>query len=372
MSTLLIPVKYGTQGTHNWNIGSIAPLPSPAELKRELPLAEETWEIVYNGRLTIPKILLGEDPRLLVIVGPCSIHNVKETEVYADRLASLREELLDQLFIVMRVCCDKPRSRFGWTGFFNDPNMDGSGDIAKGWRLGRKLLLDILAKGLPIAAEFLDPDNCQNVDDLLAYNWIGARNVQVQMHRQIASGLSTAVGFKNPNLGGAGQTLNTAIDAIDFARHSNVFVASNDNGQRSRFSTQGNIWGHLILRGTDAGPNCDPATIEAAARELFERGLISRIVVDISHGNSQKKYRRQREVIELLFEEMRKGSRHIAGIMYESYLDEGNQPIPIDLSELKPNISVTDGCDSFHDTEVVLRKLHSDLRTLHSKKRQRP
>lgn len=343
--------------THNWHIASIAPLPTPDELKREHPLSEGGWKTVYDTRIGTTKILGGEDSRLIAIVGPCSVHNTAEALLYANKLAPLARELSDRLLVVMRVCCDKPRTRKSWTGFFDDPRMDGSCDVASGWREGRKLMVEIINLGLPVGMEFLDEDNFQGVDDLVSYVWIGARSVQSQRLRKVTSGISTAVGFKNHNLG----KTDSAIDAIEFARQSNVFVASNDKGVRSRFSTNGNPWGHLIHRGSDTGTNFDHASIEKSSHELRRRGLISRIIVDASHGNSGKDHRRQYAVIEDLLHQIVSGSQLIAGFMCEGYLEAGSQPIPVDLSELKPNISVTDGCSDWPTTEAVLREAHSRL-----------
>jgi 3-deoxy-7-phosphoheptulonate synthase len=343
--------------THNWHIGSIAPLPTPDTLKAEHPLSEEAWEAIYGARIGITKILSGEDQRLLAVVGPCSIHSTTEALEYAKRLASLAKELKDTLLIAMRVCCDKPRTKKSWTGFFDDPRMDGSCDIAYGWREGRKLMVEITELGLPIAVEFLDEDNFQGIDDLVSYVWIGARSVQSQRLRKVASGISTAIGFKNHNLGSA----DAAFDAIEFARHSNVFVASNNSGVRSRFSTTGNPWGHLIHRGTEKGPNFDAASIELSAKELKKRGLIDRVVIDASHANSGKDHKKQAGVISEVVRQVTSGSRNVAGFMYESYLEGGQQPIPLDLSDLKPNISVTDGCDGWERTEQVLREVSAML-----------
>lgn len=343
--------------THNWHISSISPLPTPDTLKSEFPLSESAWDAIYEARIGITKILAGEDNRSLAIVGPCSVHDTTEAFEYAKRLASLAQELKNTMLISMRVCCDKPRTKKSWTGFFDDPRMDGSCDIAYGWREGRKLMVKIAELGLPIAVEFLDEDNFQGIDDLVSYVWVGARSVQSQRLRKVASGISTAVGFKNHNLGNE----DAALDAIEFARHSNVFVASNNLGIRSRFSTTGNQWGHLIHRGSEKCTNFDSENIAKSVHGLKKRGLISRVVVDASHANSCKDHKKQAGVIDDIIGQIASGSPNIAGFMYESYLEEGNQPIPLDLSDLKPNISVTDGCDGWETTERVLRGVNSAL-----------
>lgn len=355
---------YKNNGLHNTNIEVISPLPTPKEIKSALPLTETAWNTVSDARSEIEKIFLCEDPRLIAIAGPCSLHNTEEALRYAQKLASLAKELKDQLLIVMRLCGDKPRTGKAWTGFLNDPNMDGSCNISTGWMEYRKLAIKILDLGLPIGCEILDAENFQRVDDIPSYGWIGARNVGGQRERQIASAISTAIGFKNHHIAG----VKIALDAMSVAIRSNVFVASNDGGRASRFVTSGNRLSHLIHRGTDAGINYDVESITKSVHELTRRGLLSRIIVDASHGNSKKDHKNQTKVIADLINQVVSvgqvvsGSMsHIAGFMYESYLEDGNQPIPKDLSDLKPDISVTDGCDGWQTTERVLREVHAKL-----------
>lgn len=343
--------------THNINIARETDVPSPAQLKTDIPITPESWKTVFAARKVIPEILHGRDDKVLVVVGPCSVHSTVDTLEYATKLAALRQRLADRMEVVMRVCPDKPRTRFSWLGFFNDPDMDGSCDIAKGWRLGRKLMLDITALGLPIAMEYLDKDNYQNVDDLVSLAWIGARSVQTQMYRQEASALSTAVGFKNPNHG----HLQTAIDAIHFAQQRNAFTATNDAGVRKRFVTKGNKNGFLILRGTDEGPNYTVGDIDDAAARLHACGLIDRVVIDASHGNSSKNHLNQAEVIRCIGGEISRRNRFIAGLMYESFLHDGNQPFEVRYGKrprVRPGISVTDGCDGWERTKRVLGELY--------------
>lgn len=343
---------------HNANIRNISPLPTPKGMKSSYPLGEVAQATVSKAREEIARIILGEDSRLLAIVGPCSIHNTEEVLRYAQRLAPLATELEDQLLVVLRFCGDKPRTGKAWTGFWNDPHMNGSCNIDHGWTESRKLAVEILTLGLPLGCEFLDAENFQRLDDTPSYVWLGARDVGSQRQRQIASGLSTPVGFKNHNIGG----VKVALDAMSVSVGSNVFVSSNDNGLSSRFVTSGNRLSHLIHRGTDAGPNYDAESIAASVHELIHRGLLPRIVVDASHGNSRKDHMSQASVIADVVDQVISGSKSIAGFMYESYLKDGNQPIPQDLSELKPDVSVTDGCDGWDRTEEVLREAHRRLK----------
>jgi 3-deoxy-7-phosphoheptulonate synthase len=326
-------------------------------MKSAHPLTSAAWATVATARTEMARILLGEDPRLLAVVGPCSIHDVTEIRRYAALLAPLAAEIRDQILVVLRFCGDKPRTGRAWTGFWNDPHMDGSCDIVHGWSESRKLAIEILDMGLPLGFEFLDAENFQRLDDLPSYVWIGARDVGSQRQRQVASGISAPVGFKNHNAAGVA----IAVDAISVAVGSNVFVASNDHGKSSRYVTAGNRLSHLVHRGTDAGTNYDAESIAASARELLHRGLLSRVVVDVSHGNSRKNCENQADVISQVVGQVVSGSAHIAGVMYESYLKGGMQLIPKDLSELLPEISVTDGCDGWDRTETALRDAHRRL-----------
>ncbi len=344
-------------GLHNVNIWNISPLPTPEEIKRAYPLDDAAQKTVLTARQEIARILLGEDHRILAVTGPCSVSNTGEVLRYAEQLAPLALELKDRIVIVMRFCCDKPRTGKDWPGFWNDPRLDGSCDIASGWKEGRKLAVDILKLGLPIACEILDAENFQRVDDTPSYGWLGARDVGSQRIRKIASAISTPVGFKNHATGG----VKVALDAMEVALGSNVFVASNDRGISSRFYTKGNRFCHLIHRGTDAGPNYDAASIASSVQELTHRGFNTKVVVDASHGNSRKDHRNQAGVIADVVGQILDGNTNIAGFMYESYLRAGKQPIPLDLSDLKPDISVTDGCDDLPTTEKVFREVYRRL-----------
>jgi 3-deoxy-7-phosphoheptulonate synthase len=343
--------------THDWHIMSITPLPTPGELRQEFPLSQDVFNrVVNNARLSIQKILSGEDKRVLAIVGPCSIHRIDEALEYAKRLAPLSQKYSDRMCIIMRCCLDKPRTSRGWPGFCQDPDMNGSYNFQDGWRRGRELLVKILELGLPIGLEFLDADTCQNVDDCVSYFWLGARTISSPRLRQTASGLSAPVGFKNPTEG----NVNIAIDAIDFARHPSAFVASNHKGRRCEYRTTGHPWGHVILRGTNKGPNFGPEHVNDAVHKLAARGLLTKVVIDASHGNSNKDHSKQKDVIRDVAKRMAAGD-HMAGFMYESYIGAGSQKLPKDLSDLKDNVSVTDGCDDFETTASVLEEVYQIL-----------
>ncbi|HMP67120.1 MAG TPA: 3-deoxy-7-phosphoheptulonate synthase [Candidatus Paceibacterota bacterium] len=340
------------------NIKSITKMPTPDELKEMYPLSQEVFEkVVYSSREAIKSIISGEDKRFLVFVGPCSIHNVEEAYEYAKRLKNLQAVFGDKILIVMRVCLDKPRSGRGWAGFFQDPGLNQSRNIDEGWKKGRELLIKILELGIPVSMELLDADACQNVDDCISYWWIGARTVTSQRLREIASGLSTPVGFKNPTNG----KIADAIDAMETAWHEAAFIATSGNGNRCEYRTYGNKYSNLILRGSDSGPNYGPEHVADAVAKLVHRNLPSRILIDVSHANSGKDYRKQREVIADIGKRVAAGESYIAGFLYESYLEEGNQKLPKNVSDIKPNISVTDGCDSFETTQQQLQSLYEIL-----------
>jgi len=345
------------QKSNDARIRAVERLPTPHSLKEKYPLTDGALRTVATTRRAIGRILHGADSRLLVVVGPCSIHDPKRVFWYAKGLAKLAVRLKDQLLIVLRFCGDKPRTGKAWTGYWSDPHMDGSCDFAAGWMESRKLAAEILDLGLPLGCEFLDAAHYQNIDDAISHAWLGARDVGSQSMRKLASGLSVPVGFKNNNVAG----VRLALDAMSVARESNTFVSSNDMGQLCSFTSMGNRLAHLIHRGTDAGPNYDPESISDSVHQLQDRGFLARIVIDASHGNSRKDHRKQAGVIEDVVGQVMAGSHYIAGIMYESYLKEGSQSIPEDLKTLIPGVSVTDGCDSWETTERVLREVHSRL-----------
>src|SRR5437764_1540589 len=310
------------QPTQNLHVKEIVRLLPPRALKEEFPMTERANQTVVEGREAVRRILRQEDPRLLLIVGPCSIHDVDGALEYAQRLNRLREELADQLEIIMRVYFEKPRTTIGWKGLINDPHLDGSYDIEMGLKKARQLLLQITGMGLPSATEFLDPIVPQYIADLVSWAAIGARTTESQTHREMASGLSMPVGFKN-NTDGNQQV---AINALQSARHPHAFVGINQEGMTSVVHTQGNPDCHIILRGGRT-PNYDRASIEACERLLATADVPVRILVDCSHAQTGKDYSRQPEVLAEIVAQVSAGSRSIMGFMLESNLAGGNQPL---------------------------------------------
>jgi len=312
---------------------------------------------VLQGREAVTRILRQEDSRLLVIVGPCSIHDPVSAVEYAKRLKVLRDELSDRIEIVMRVYFEKPRTTVGWKGLINDPHMDGTCDIETGLRKGRQLLLDVADLGLPAATEFLDPIVPQYIDDLVSWAAIGARTTESQTHRELASGLSMPVGFKNSTDG----SLQVSIDAMQSARAPHSFLGIDPDGVTAIVRTTGNPDGHVVLRGGHGKPNYDPESIHAAETKLAKAGLPSVLMVDCSHANSSKQFAKQEDVLRSLVAQRQAGTRSIIGMMVESNLEEGNQVIPEDLSKLRYGVSVTDACISWPTTERLLRWMHDVL-----------
>lgn len=332
-------------------------LPSPGTFEAKHPVTEAEAVTVTSGRHEAERILRGEDDRLLVIVGPCSIHHVESALEYARRLAVLRRELSDRFAVMMRLYFEKPRTTIGWKGFINDPHLDDTYDIEHGLLHARQLLLDITAMGLPAATEFLDPISPQYLADLVSWAAIGARTIESQTHRQMASGLSMPVGFKNSTDG----RLDVAIDAIRSAMHPHSFLGIDQDGFSSVISTMGNPFGHLVLRGGRL-PNYDVQSIAAAEELLSKAGVADRLVVDCSHANSGKKHERQRGVWNDVLDQKCAGNRSIAGVMIESNLVCGNQPFPVDPASLQYGVSITDECISWEETESMLREGAERLR----------
>lgn len=320
-------------------------------------MTERANRTVVDGRAAVQRILAQRDPRLLVVVGPCSIHDPKGAMEYARKLAALNREVNDQLFIVMRVYFEKPRTTIGWKGLINDPRMDGSCDIEEGLRIGRKLLLEINELGLPAATEFLDPIVPQYIDDLISWAAIGARTTESQTHREMASGLSMPVGFKN----GTDGSLQIAIDAMSSARTPHSFLGIDQDGFTSLVRTRGNGDGHVVLRGGRARTNYDPQSIADAAAQLVKSNLPPVLMVDCSHANSLKQHARQEDVWRSLIEQRAAGTRAIIGAMVESYLQEGQQAVPENPAEIVYGVSVTDACLSWETTERMVRHGHSAL-----------
>lgn len=339
--------------TSDLHVVDTRPLLAPQLLHGDLPLELGAAQTVSEARLRIQGILSGEDRRLLVIVGPCSVHDVDAARDYARRLAPLRERHQGELEVVMRVYFEKPRTTVGWKGLINDPHLDGSYDINTGLRLSRGLLLDLAREGMPTATELLDPVVPQYIADLISWTAIGARTTESQTHREMASGLSMPIGYKNSTDGSA----TIAINAMQAASKPHHFLGINQGGQASIVSTTGNPYGHLVLRGGNRGTNYHPEAIASAAAELSKAGLPDRLMVDCSHGNSNKDYRRQSEVLQAVADQVRQGSNHVMGVMLESHLVEGNQKLSADRSAMTYGQSVTDACISFDTTAELLDQL---------------
>ncbi len=341
-----------TNKIHNVNVVSKTILPTPAEISAELPMSPVATDTVLGSREIIRNIIDGRDKRLFAVVGPCSVHDIEAAHEYADKLQALAADIADTLVILMRVYFEKPRTTVGWKGLINDPDMNDSFQIDKGIRIARELLLDFGARGLPTATEALDPIMPQYMGELITWTAIGARTTESQTHREMASGLSTPVGFKN----GTDGSLQVAIDALQSARQPHHFLGINQDGRTAVFQTAGNRYGHIVLRGGSGGPNYDADSVEAAAEALRSAGLPDRIVVDCSHANSNKDPQVQPVVARNCVDQVVGGSRSIIGLMLESHLHEGNQKIPADLSELRYGVSVTDGCIDWATTETTLRE----------------
>lgn len=343
---------------NNTNVAAERVLISPAGLKRHLPISEAGEQTVWNGRQTIKNIFQRKDPRLLVITGPCSIHDVDAAKEYAVRLKKLHDELGDTLYIVMRIYFEKPRTTVGWKGLINDPSMDDSFHIEEGLHKARELLAWLADFGLPSATEALDPISPQYLADLFSWAAIGARTTESQTHREMASGLSMPVGFKN----GTDGSLSVAINALESVSQPHSFLGINQGGQVTVIQTKGNVCGHVILRGGHKGPNYDSVHVALCEEDLRKAGVPENIMIDCSHGNSNKQYDLQPLVAENVANQIIEGNRSITGIMLESNLEAGNQKIPADLSQLKYGVSVTDACIDWGTTEKMLRDMAGKLR----------
>jgi 3-deoxy-7-phosphoheptulonate synthase len=343
---------------YNVNVVSETDLPPPRALKAELPLPPASAEFVVRSRRVLQQVIDGVDPRLFVVVGPCSIHDVGAAMEYARRLKALAAAVEDALVVVMRVYFEKPRTTVGWKGLINDPDMDDSCDMEKGIRAARRLLLDLAAMGIPTATEALDPVMPQYMGDLISWTAIGARTTESQTHREMASGLSTPVGFKNGTDGG----LQVAVNALKSARQPHHFLGINQDGRPAVIHTKGNPYGHVVLRGGGGRPNYDSVCVALCEKALKEAGLPARIVVDCSHGNSNKDPSLQPLVARDCVEQVANGNRSIIGLMLESNLEAGNQDIPADRSKLRYGVSVTDGCIDWATTEAALREAAAILR----------
>lgn len=330
---------------------------TPEELKRQFPLTDAEQQAIAASRQTIADIIHGRDPRLLVVCGPCSIHDLDSALDYARRLTDLSAELSDQLHIVMRVYFEKPRTTVGWKGLINDPYMDNSFDVEAGLKIARRLLLDLVRMGLPLATEALDPNSPQYLGDLFSWSAIGARTTESQTHREMASGLSMPVGFKN----GTDGSLATAINAMRAAAMPHRFMGINQAGQVALLQTRGNPDGHVILRGGKQ-PNYHAADIADCEMQMAKAGLNAALMIDCSHGNSNKDYRRQGEVAQSALAQIKAGNRSIIGLMLESHIHEGNQSSEQPRGDMRYGVSVTDACINWQSTDTLLRQLHDELR----------
>lgn len=343
--------------TQDLNVVEVARLSPPRAIKERLPMTEECNRTVVEGRATVKKILTHQDPRLLVVVGPCSVHDPKGALEYARRLVQLRDELNDRLFIVMRVYFEKPRTTVGWKGMINDPHLDGTYDIEYGLKKARGLLLEIAQMGLPAATEFLDSIVPQYIADLVTWAAIGARTTESQTHREMASGLSMPVGFKN----GTDGSLQIALDAMQAARAPHSFLGVDQDGFISIVRTKGNRFGHVVLRGGRARTNYDPASIADAVAALKKANQDPVLMVDCSHANSNKQHAQQEEVARTVIAQRAAGNTALIGLMVESYLHEGNQSVPANAADLKYGVSITDACVNWETTERMLREAHARL-----------
>ncbi|HVU02095.1 MAG TPA: 3-deoxy-7-phosphoheptulonate synthase, partial [Polyangiaceae bacterium] len=343
--------------TRNLRIESVRPLLSPAILLEEVALSDAAAHSVLEGRKRVSKILHGEDDRLVVVAGPCSIHDPEAGLEYARRLKALASEVEEDVFVVMRVYFEKPRTTLGWKGLINDPFLDETFQINEGLRRARRFLVDVGEIGLPSGTEFLDPITPQFIADLVAWGAIGARTTESQVHRQLASGLSMPIGFKNGTYG----TVQLAVDAVVSAAHAHRFLGVTEQGLAAIVQTTGNPDCHIILRGGTSGPNYDATSIGKAAEQLAKAGLRASVMVDASHGNSQKDYRRQPEVARTVAAQIASGSTSIFGVMLESNLVEGRQDL-VKAENLTYGQSITDACISWDQTVPVVKELAAAVR----------
>jgi 3-deoxy-7-phosphoheptulonate synthase len=340
------------------NVASNETLITPEQLKREIPLSDAALHTVSSGRQVIRDILDGKDHRLFVVVGPCSIHDIKAAHEYAERLKVLAAEVSDTLYLVMRVYFEKPRTTVGWKGLINDPYLDDSFKIQDGLHIGRQLLRDLAEMGLPTATEALDPISPQYLQDLISWSAIGARTTESQTHREMASGLSSAVGFKNGTDGG----LTVAINALQSVSSPHRFLGINQEGGVSIVTTKGNAYGHVVLRGGNGKPNYDSVSVAVCEQELTKAGIRPNIMVDCSHANSNKDPALQPLVMDNVANQILEGNQSIVGLMVESHLGWGNQSIPKDLAQMKYGVSITDACIDWDSTEKTLRGMHTKLK----------
>ena len=340
-----------TKNTENLNVDTFDTMPTPEEIHARLPISDKATKTVTHGRTVLRKILDRQDPRLFVVVGPCSIHDPVAGLDYARRLKALADDVGDVLQIIMRVYFEKPRTTVGWKGYINDPFMDDSFRVDIGMQKAREFLLQVNELGLPTGTEALDPISPQYYGDLITWTAIGARTTESQTHREMSSGLSTPVGFKNATNG----DLSVAVNAILSSSRPHSFLGINGAGKVAIVRTKGNAYGHVVLRGGDGRPNYDTVSVSIAEQAMLKAKLPANIVVDCSHANSSKKPELQPLVMADVVNQIRLGNKSLVGVMIESNIEAGNQPIPADLSQLKYGCSVTDGCVDWGTTEKMIR-----------------
>jgi 3-deoxy-7-phosphoheptulonate synthase len=359
----MMTVIRATQGdaVRDQRIERLVPLLTPQELFDELPLDDDRVDVLLRGRSAAHAVLDGDDDRLLVVVGPCSVHDGDAAREYAERLSAEVKRLGEDLLIVMRVYFEKPRTTIGWKGLINDPHLDGSGDVNTGLRMARRLLLDMLGLGVPVGCEFLDPITPQYISDLVSWGAIGARTTESQIHRQLGSGLSMPVGYKNRTDG----NVQVAVDAVRAAAARHAFAGIDADGRSAILHTRGNSDCHIILRGGKSGTNFDAESVAAATALLRASKLPERVVIDLSHDNSEKKPERQPEIARIVGEQVAGGDTTITGVMIESFLVEGNQP-PGPPETLVYGQSITDGCIGWDTTVEVLDGLAASVRARRS------
>jgi len=349
-----------TKQLDNINISTHEILITPEDLKSELPLSDNAAKVVANGRETINNILARKDHRIFVVIGPCSIHDIEAAKDYAQRLKGLAEKVSDTLYIVMRVYFEKPRTTVGWKGLINDPYLNDSFDVSKGLHIGRQLLIDIADMGLPTATEALDPISPQYLQDTISWSAIGARTTESQTHREMSSGLSVAIGFKNGTDGG----LNVAMNALNSVSHPHSFLGINNEGQVSVVRTKGNPYAHVVLRGGGGKPNYDSVNVALCEQALEQAKLQKNIMIDCSHANSNKDAAIQPLVMQDVSNQILDGNKSIIGIMVESNIEFGNQSIQEDLSKMKYGVSVTDACIDWKMTEESILSMHEKLKDI--------
>lgn len=347
-----------TEKLDNVNVESQEILVTPEKLKSEIPLTDKAIDTITRGRETINNILDRKDHRLFLVIGPCSIHDVDAAKEYAQRLKVLSEKVSDTLYLVMRVYFEKPRTTVGWKGLINDPHLNDSFEIEEGLHIGRRLLIDIAELGLPTATEALDPISPQYLQDTISWSAIGARTTESQTHREMSSGLSVAIGFKNGTDGG----LEVAMNALKSVAHPHSFLGINREGQVSVVRTKGNPYGHVVLRGGGGKPNYDSVSVALCEKELEKAGLQKNIMIDCSHANSNKDPALQPLVMQDATHQILEGNTSIIGLMVESNLNWGNQSIPKDLNDLQYGVSVTDACIDWETTEKAVLEMHEKLK----------